>query len=272
MWILVVASVVASICYLGAAFSDRFARVMHAQGLVAHAVSLIAAIGGIASGEGFPEGGRYGFGSALSASLWVGALLLFIEGRSVRVQAVLKVVMPLAAIAALLPLLFPGASLSKYADRPLFLPHLIVGTLSYGVLLLAALHAGLMAAADRALRGNERAGDSYFAKFFEDLPPLMTMERVLFKFIGVSFLFLSLTLISGVGFSEAIFGQSLRLDHKTIFTIMAWLVLGVLLLGHWQWGWRGRVALRWTITSFVLLLFGYIGSRFVLEVILQRTT
>jgi ABC-type uncharacterized transport system permease subunit len=99
---------------------------------------------------------------------------------------------------------------------------------------------------------------------------LMTMERVLFRFIGVSFVCLSLTLISGIGFSEAIFGQPMRLDHKTIFTVLAWLVLAVLLAGRWLRGWRGRVALRWTMVSFALLLLGYVGSRFVLEVVLNR--
>jgi ABC-type uncharacterized transport system permease subunit len=270
MSILVFASVAAFICYLGAAFNDRYARLLLAQGVVAHAISLVAAIGGLSTPEGFGDGGRYGFGAALSATFWVGALILLIEGRSTRVQAVLKVVLPLAAISALLPIAFPGASLAKYSHRSLFLPHLVVGTLSYGVLLLAALHAGLMAAAERSLKGSERASNSFFAKFFDELPPLMTMERVLFRFIGVSFVCLSLTLISGIGFSEVIFDQPMRLDHKTIFTILAWLVLAVLLIGRWLRGWRGRVALRWTMVSFALLLLGYVGSRFVLEVVLNR--
>jgi ABC-type uncharacterized transport system permease subunit len=270
MSILVFASVAAFICYLGAAFTDRYARILHSQGLIANAISLVASIGGLSSPEGFGEGGRYGFGAALSATFWVGAVILFVEGRSTRVQAILKVVLPLAAVAALLPMAFPGASLAKYSHRSLFLPHLLVGTLSYGVLLLAALHASLMAAAERSLKGSERANQSFFAKFFDELPPLMTMERVLFRFIAVSFICLTLTLISGIGFSEAIFGQAMKLDHKTIFTLLAWLVLGVLLLGRWLRGWRGKVALRWTMASFGLLVLGYVGSRFVLEVVLNR--
>jgi ABC-type uncharacterized transport system permease subunit len=270
MSILVFASVAAFICYLGAAFNDRYARILLAQGLIANAIALVASIGGLSSPEGFGEGGRYGFGAALSATFWVGALILFVEGSATRVQAILKVVLPLAAVTALLPLAFPGASLAKYSHRSLFLPHLVVGTLSYGVLLLAAMHASLMAAAERSLKGSERASQSFFAKFFDELPPLMTMERVLFRFIAVSFLCLSLTLMSGIGFSEATFGQPMRMDHKTIFTLLAWVVLGVLLLGRWLRGWRGRVALRWTMASFALLVLGYVGSRFVLEVVLNR--
>jgi ABC-type uncharacterized transport system permease subunit len=270
MSILLIASIIACLCYIGSAFQERFSRILLAQGLIAHTIGLVATIGGMASPEGFGEGGRYGFGAALSATLWVGALLLFIEGRSGRVQALLKVVMPLAAAAALLPVMFPGASLSKYADRPFFLPHLVVGTLSYGVLLLAALHAGLMAAAERSLKGATQEKPSFFSRFFDELPSLMMMERVLFRLIGVSFACLTLTLISGVGFSEEVFGKALKLDHKTIFTILAWVVLAALLVGRWRWGLRGKVALHWTMISYGLLLLGYVGSRFVLEVILQR--
>lgn len=273
MSILIFASIVASICYLGAAYSERYARLLLAQGLVAHAISLVASIGGMGGFGGLEaEAGRYGFGSALSATLWVGAFVLFVEGKSGRVQAVLKVVMPLAAFSALLPLLFPGSSLAKYAQRPFFLPHLVVGTLSYGVLMLAALHASLMTAAERSLKGSGDTRDSLFSNFFDDLPPLMTMDRVLFRLIGVSFFFLCLTLVSGIGFSEVIFGQPLRFDHKTIFTLLAWCVLGMLLIGRWRWDLRGRIALRWTMISFGLLVLGYVGSRFVLEVILQRVT
>jgi ABC-type uncharacterized transport system permease subunit len=270
MSILIFACVVASICYLGAAYSERYSRLLLAQGLIAHAISLVASIGGLGSEEGFGMGGRYGFGSALSATLWVGALLLFVEGKSGRVQAVLKVVLPLAALSALLTLFFPGSSLAKYANRPFFLPHLLVGTLSYGVLMLAALQASLMVGAERSLKAGNTERVSFFSKFFDDLPPLMTMERVLFRFVGVSFVCLCLTLLSGIGFSEVIFGQPFRFDHKTIFTVLAWVVLGVLLLGRWRWGLRGRVALRWTMISFALLVLGYVGSRFVLEVVLQR--
>ena len=272
MIILLIASVVAALCYLGAAFNERYAKLLLAQGVVAHTISLIACIGGLDTAEGFGLGGRYGFAAALSATLWIGALLLLIEGRSVRVQAVLKVILPLAAVAALLPILFPGTSFAKYANRPFFLPHLIVGTLSYGVLMLAALHAGLMASAERALRGGAEKSQSLYAKFFDELPPLMTLERVLFRLIMVSFVCLTLTLISGIGFSEEIFDKPLRFDHKTMFTVTAWFVLGVLLVGRKLWGLRGKVALRWTMASFGFLVLGYVGSRFVLEVILNRAS
>jgi ABC-type uncharacterized transport system permease subunit len=84
-------------------------------------------------------------------------------------------------------------------------------------------------------------------------------------------LFLTLTLATGITFSETLFGRPLRADHKTVFAVLSWLTFGLLLLGRWLYGWRGRTATRWTLTGFVLLILAYVGSRFVLEVVLHRT-
>jgi ABC-type uncharacterized transport system permease subunit len=89
--------------------------------------------------------------------------------------------------------------------------------------------------------------------------------------IGAAFLFLTLTLATGILFSETLFGRPLRADHKTVFAILSWLTFGLLLAGRRLYGWRGRTALRWTLTGFVMLLFAYIGSRFVLEVLLGKS-
>jgi ABC-type uncharacterized transport system permease subunit len=81
---------------------------------------------------------------------------------------------------------------------------------------------------------------------------------------------LTLTLATGIAFSETLFGRALRSDHKTVFAVLSWLTFGWLLIGRWRYGWRGRTALRWTLSGFVLLMLAYVGSRFVLEVLLQR--
>jgi ABC-type uncharacterized transport system permease subunit len=242
----------------------RGADLLLAAGLVAHAAALYHEV---------PAGGwRLGFAAILSATLWIGVVVLWVEGLSVRVQALRKPILPVAAVAALLPLVFPGADISAQAAQPLFVPHLIVGTLAYGVLSLAALHALLMAATERALHGGAGAAPgSALGRFLEDLPPLLVLERILFRFIAVGFFFLTLTALSGVLFSEQVFGRPFVPDHKTVFAVIAWAVFGVLLLGRWLWGWRGRTALRLTLGGFVLLLLAYVGSRFVLEVILGRS-
>ena len=103
------------------------------------------------------------------------------------------------------------------------------------------------------------------------LPPLLTMEALLFRLISIAFVLLTLTLASGVLFSESLFGQAFRVDHKTIFAFVSWFLFGGLLVGRHLWGWRGRLALRWTLAGFVALMLAYLGSRFVIEVVLHRT-
>jgi len=103
------------------------------------------------------------------------------------------------------------------------------------------------------------------------LPPLLTMERLLFRMITIGFVLLTLTMLSGIFFSEQVFGKPFRFEHKTVFTLLSWLLFGALLTGR-QWrGWRGKTALSFVLTGFATLLLAYVGSRFVLEVVLQRS-
>jgi ABC-type uncharacterized transport system permease subunit len=231
-------------------------------GLAVHAVALHA---GMRVGGSF----HFGFALALSATLWVGVLLLWFEGLSVRIEALRVGILPVAAVAVLLPLAFPGIAMAVERSQPLFLPHLVVGTLAYGVLMLAALHALLMTATSRALHRVSRES-SPLSRWIEQLPALMVLERMLFRLIALGFGLLTLTALSGIVFSEEVFGRALRLDHKTVFALIAWALFGALLVGRRLWGWRGRTALRLTLAGFGVLLLAYVGSRFVLEVILRR--
>jgi ABC-type uncharacterized transport system permease subunit len=86
------------------------------------------------------------------------------------------------------------------------------------------------------------------------------------RFLGVSFL--SLSLITGFLFVEDLFVQ--HLVHKTVLSIIAWCVFTILLWGHWQYGWRGRTAIKWNLSGFFVLMLAYFGSKFVLELILKK--
>src|SRR5262249_22680616 len=103
------------------------------------------------------------------------------------------------------------------------------------------------------------------------LPPLLTMEQLLFRIIAAGFVLLTLTLIFGIMFSGELFGTPLHFNQKTVFGIVSWLIFAAFLGGRWLYGWRGRVAVRWTLGGFLMLVLAYIGSKFVLEVILGRT-
>ena len=96
------------------------------------------------------------------------------------------------------------------------------------------------------------------------------MEKLLFRLIGIGFVLLSLTVLSGIVFSEQLFGHALRWDHKNVFALLSWLLFAALLAGRRWRGWRGKTALRFTLAGFATLALAYVGSRFVFEVVLHR--
>ena len=104
----------------------------------------------------------------------------------------------------------------------------------------------------------------------ESTPPLLTLERYVFRLVGVGFVLLTLTVASGALFSEQVFGKPFTFTHKSVFSILAWLTFGALLAGRWRFGWRGRQATKWIVTGSVLLVLAYLGTKFVLEVVLGR--
>jgi ABC-type uncharacterized transport system permease subunit len=101
-------------------------------------------------------------------------------------------------------------------------------------------------------------------------PPLLTLERYMFRLLSVGFVLLTLTLASGMLFSEELFGKAVTLTHKNVFSVAGWLAFAVLLFGRWRYGWRGRTALKWILVGTLLLVLGYLGSKFVREVVLGR--
>jgi ABC-type uncharacterized transport system permease subunit len=207
---------------------------------------------------------RFGFAQALSVMMFLGVAVYWVESLFYSLEGMQPLVLALAAFAAPLPAIFPGlVSSGAHAQAAEFKLHLALAMIAYGLFVMALLHATLMAVAERQLH---RKG----TLAFPHLPPLLTLETLLFRMIGIAFIFLTLTLITGIAFSETLFGRALRFDHKTVFAVASWLIFAWLLAGRWRYGWRGRTALRWTLTGFVLLLLAYVGSRFVLEVLLGR--
>ena len=213
----------------------------------------------------FGEGAmRFGFGAALSLMLWLAVLIYWIEGFHARMEGLQPLALPLAAVCTLLPGFFPGQHLLANIASPMFRAHFLVAMVAYSLFTLAALHAIIMAVAERRLHRGE------LSKPLASLPPLLTMESLLFRLIFIAFILLTLTLASGIAFSETLFGKALAFNHKTLFSVISWLIFAALLVGRFAYGWRGRTALRWTLAGFAALLLAYIGSRFVLEVILGR--
>jgi ABC-type uncharacterized transport system permease subunit len=140
----------------------------------------------------------------------------------------------------------------------------IVALLAYGLLTIAALHALMLSALDRKLRTGT------LPPVLAGLPPLLTMETMLFRIIIAGFVLLSATVLSGLLFSEELFGMPLTFTHKNVFTLISWAIFASLLVGRFLFGWRGRVALRWTLWGFGVLLVAYMGTRIVGELLLGR--
>lgn len=222
--------------------------------------------------ETFPvEGLRLGFANMLSLILWVSVIAYWLGNRRFIFDSVRVLVLPVAAVGVVLPALFPGVVVLLENKSPWFMCHIVVSTLAYSVLTVAAFHAVLMLLQQSRLHPKATKPKSNdFLHMLDHLPALLTMEKLLFRLISVGFILLTLTLLTGVVFSEQLFGAVVKWDHKTIFAVLSWVLFGALLIGRkWQ-GWRGRVALNMTLFSFVILLLAYVGSRFVLEVILHR--
>ena len=208
---------------------------------------------------------QFGFAPALSITLWLTVVIYWIESFFLRLDGLLAIALPLAALAVLLPAAFPGFALPLEADATALRVHLLTAMVAYSLFTVAALQGLVMAILERRLHAGTLSG------VFTHVPPLLTLERVLFRIIGAGLLLLTAALVTGVLFSETLFGRALRIDHKTVFALLSWVIFAALLAGRWLRGWRGRTALRWIVAGFVCLLLAYIGSRFVFEVILGRS-
>lgn len=218
---------------------------------------------------------RFGFGYALSSMLWLGVLIYWFESLFVKLEGLQPMVLGLAAVCAPLPALFPGLVTPAYTHSLPFRLHTVLAMLAYSLFTIAALHAMLMTLVERRLHhrgtpGANRVQGGPLAGPLAVLPPLLTLEALLFRFIWLGFLLLTLTLGTGMFNSEEIFGRPLRFDHKTVFGVASWIIFAALLTGRRVYGWRGRTTLHWTLAGFAALLLAYVGSGFVLEVILKR--
>lgn len=213
----------------------------------------------------FAQGGMlFSFSLALSMMLWLAVLIYWLESFHARLEGMQPLVLCLAAACAAGPLAFPKAHALGYAHNPGFRLHFLAAMSAYSLFTVAALHAVFMAFAERRLHRRN------VSRALASLPPLLAMEALLFRMLGIAFGLLTIAVVSGVFFSEAIYGKPMSVDHKTVFAVASWLIFAALLVGRRLYGWRGKTALRWLLTGFVTLLLAYVGSRFVVEVILGR--
>ena len=211
-----------------------------------------------------PDGLHLGIGNAVSAILWLTVLIYWLGSFVYRLDGLQSLVLPVAAIAAFLPAVFPSLKPLPNTEPLVFKVHLLIAMAAYSLFTIASLHVLLMALLERRLHNGA------LPQPLRRLPPLLAMENLLFRIIWAGFILLTLTIASGVVFSEELFGRAAKFNHKTVFGVLSWIVFALLLGGRMIYGWRGRIAVRWTLAGFLMLVLAYIGSKFVLEVILGR--
>ncbi len=209
------------------------------------------------------EGMNLSFGYAMSLVMWVITLLYLLTSLFRRATNIGAVILPLDIITLIIVIFLPSNTLIANGS-PLLHLHIAIAVLAYSLLALAGVQALFVNSQEKALHRHQTRQINI------QLPPLEAMESLLFHLLWGGFILLSLTLISGVFFSEQIFGRAFVINHHIVLSAGAWLVFAIFLFGHWRWGWRGRNAVHWTIGGLSLLILGYFGTKFVLEFMLVR--
>jgi len=257
-----VPSVCALAAYAAAALLPQGRGAWVRASLIAAWLAHALAIAIDTSGAGLQTAGaRFGFAPALSVTLWLVIAVYLIESRLLPLTGARRALALLGATAVLLAWLFPGElrpqAMSRWA--PL---HWVMGIASYGLFGAAVLHAAMLSRADRQMRHLPHRPAASPAPLGM---PLLRLERLTFAFVAAGFVVLTAALLLGWWFADP-----WRWDHKTVFSMLGWAVFAALLVGRRSFGWRGPHAMRWLYAGAGLLLLAYVGSRFVLEVVLNR--
>jgi ABC-type uncharacterized transport system permease subunit len=212
----------------------------------------------------FQQNNSFNFSFIGAASLisLIVALLLLMATLNKPVEKLGIVVFPIAAVMLALELNLPEKPHPLHTYSWQMSIHILTSIIAFSLMNIAALQAVLLAIQDQQLKSHPPK------PFIQSLPSLQTMEALLFQMLGAGLFFLTISLVSGFIFIEDLFAQ--HLVHKTVLSIVAWVIFSWLLIGRMRYGWRGQTAIRWTLTGFILLLLAYFGSKLVLEIILHR--
>lgn len=206
-----------------------------------------------------PEGFHFGFYAAGSVMFWTINLLVLLSSLKKPLHNLFIFQFPISAIFVALSTFVPDTS--EPTDIGLDIAsHILLSVMAYSLLAIAALQALMLAFQNYQLKHKHPTG------IVRLLPPLQTMEELLFEFLWAGEILLTLSIGSGILFLEDLFAQ--HLAHKSAFSLIAWVIYGILLWGRHQLGWRGNTAIRWALGGFAALMLAYFGSKLVLELIL----
>lgn len=257
------ANLIAIALYVAATlfFARKFGRqeaINHSQLLITAAVALAFHGVGVLSLSLGSDGFHLSLFAVLSLIFWVVNSIVLISSFKKELHNLFLLLFPLSALAVLASAFTQESEALDYS----LASHIILSILAYSLLTIASLQALLLAYQNRALKHKNLITSTRL------LPPLQTMESLLFELLWVGEILLTLAIASGFWFLEDMFAQ--HLAHKTVFALIAWFIYALLLWGRHQVGWRGNTAIRWTLAGFLCLMLAYFGSKIVLELILNR--
>lgn len=204
----------------------------------------------------------FGFFNAVSLIGWLVALIVLMSSLFRPLENLLILLFPIAALSIIFEIYIPDTRILTDELSTGLRIHILLSICAYSLLMISAVQAIMLAIQEDLIK------KKHPAKIMHALPPLQVMEDLLIQIIVIGFFALSLSLASGMMFIENLFAQ--HLIHKTVLSIVAWIIYCILLWGRWSAGWRGKRIIRWTLGGFLALLLAYAGSKFVLEIILQR--
>ncbi|RRC98683.1 phosphohydrolase [Amphritea balenae] len=256
-------AIIAIICYLTAAGLQW--QVANGQSFNSKLIKLAGLVALITHGYAAyldlhrPEGIHLDFFSVGSLIGWLVAALVLLSSLRQKVDNLYIGIFPLAATALLFNQLGIDTSTAKHYDGSLVV-HILLSILAYSIFTLAAFQAILLSKQEYQLKHHKTRG------LLRSLPPLQTMETLLFQMIWTGLILLTLSLVSGALVFEDLFAQ--HLIHKTVLSILAWLLYAILLIGRHFLGWRSHKAIRWTVGGFIVLMLSFFGSKFVVELLI----
>jgi len=211
-----------------------------------------------------PQGIDLGFFRVSSLIFWFICLIGLLSNLKRPLESSLALLFPLAAISIVTASATPGPDVYLKSISTGVLSHILLSILAYSVFTLCALQAVILALQEHELKQRHLRG------ILHVLPPLQTMEELLFEMLWVGVVLLTLAIGTGAFYIDDLFAQ--HLVHKTVFSLLSWLIFAGLLLGHHRFGWRGQTAVRWTLGGFFTLMLAYFGTKLVLELILHRNS
>lgn len=247
-WVILVRAVIRRRAIAPAAFS-----IILASGLVAHGVGLYQQMI-------LPDGYHFALFKTSSLFFWTANFLILLSSLRKPLHNLFLITLPIS-VATLLGSLYWGTESPAYVKLSAKTAiHILLSIVAYSTMIVATVQTLLLAYQNYQLRHRHPTG------LIRLLPPLQTMEHLLFELLWVGEILLTLVIITGIFEIESIAAQ--HLHHKIVFTILAWLIYATLLWGRHYLGWRGSSAVRWSLSGFACLVLAYLGSKFVLEMIL----